>query len=98
MQQRRGIDGFGTGQLRQLTALDGIEPMFPGGPFFKEFALRTERPARELIEAARARGVLAGIALDRFQDVLPVRDGLLVAVTEKRSKEEIDLLVSALGG
>jgi glycine dehydrogenase subunit 1 len=84
--------------FERLTALDGIEPMFPGGPFFKEFALRTERPARELIEAARARGVLAGIALDRFQDVLPVRDGLLVAVTEKRSKEEIDLLVSALSG
>ncbi len=84
--------------FERLTALDGIEPMFPNGPFFKEFSLRTERPARELVDAARKHGLLAGIALDRFQDVLPVRDGLLVAVTEKRSKEEIDLLVSALGG
>ena len=84
--------------FERLTALDGISPLFPGGPFFKEFALRTERPARELIEAARRRGILAGIALDRFRDVTGVPDGLLVAVTEKRSKEEIDRLVEALAG
>ncbi|HEY8468142.1 MAG TPA: aminomethyl-transferring glycine dehydrogenase subunit GcvPA [Longimicrobiales bacterium] len=84
--------------FERLTALDGISPLFPGAPFFKEFALRTERPARELIEAARRRGILAGIALDRFRDVTGVPDGLLVAVTEKRSKEEIDRLVEALAG
>jgi glycine dehydrogenase subunit 1 len=82
--------------FERLTTLDGIAPLFPGGPFFKEFALRTERPARELIEAARRRGILAGIALDRFRDVTGIPDGLLVAVTEKRSKEEIDRLVEAL--
>ncbi|HEX7091159.1 MAG TPA: aminomethyl-transferring glycine dehydrogenase subunit GcvPA [Longimicrobiales bacterium] len=82
--------------FERLTALDGIAPLFPGGPFFKEFALRTERPARELIGAARRRGILAGIALDRFRDVTGIPDGLLVAVTEKRSKEEIDRLVEAL--
>src|SRR5690606_14054020 len=83
--------------FERLTALDGIQPLFPDGPFFKEFALRTERPARELVDAARSRGLLAGIALERFHDVLPLREGLLVAVTEKRSREEIDRLVDAVG-
>jgi len=82
----------------RITALDGFRPLFPGAPFFKEFAVRTPRPARELIAEARRHGILAGVALDRFRDRLDVPDGLLIAVTEKRSRAEIDRLVEVLGG
>lgn len=83
--------------FERLTAMDGLEPLFPEAPFFKEFALRTREPARALVEKARAKGYLAGVDLARFRDpALGVEDGLLVAVTEKRSREEIDGLAAAL--
>ncbi|HLU24197.1 MAG TPA: aminomethyl-transferring glycine dehydrogenase subunit GcvPA [Longimicrobiales bacterium] len=82
--------------FERITALDGFEPLFPGGRFFKEFAVRTPRPARELVARARQHGILAGIPLDRFGGRLGVDDGLLIAVTEKRSRAEIDRLVEVL--
>ncbi|MBI4539802.1 MAG: aminomethyl-transferring glycine dehydrogenase subunit GcvPA [Gemmatimonadetes bacterium] len=83
--------------FERLTAVNGFEPLFPGAPFFKEFAVRTPEPARELIAKALDRAYLAGVDLARFRDAaLGVEDGLLIAVTEKRSREEIDGLVAAL--
>ncbi len=78
----------------QIAALDGYELAFEA-PFFKEFAVRTSRPVDEVLEACRERGMLAGISLSRFADGLG--DSFLVAVTEKRTREEIDALVEALG-
>ncbi|MBI4521677.1 MAG: aminomethyl-transferring glycine dehydrogenase subunit GcvPA [Gemmatimonadetes bacterium] len=83
--------------FERLIATDGFEPLFPGTPFFKEFAVRGPDPAGVLIAKARARGYLAGVDLGRFGDsALAVEDGLLIAVTEKRTREEIDGLVEAL--
>jgi len=42
-------------------------------------------------------GILAGVSLSRFES-LEVADGLLLAFTEKRSREEIDRLVELLAG
>jgi len=64
-------------------------------PFFKEFVVRSRRPVKEVLAACRERGILAGVPLVRFDD--GYSDCLLVAVTEKRTREEIDALVSALG-
>jgi glycine dehydrogenase subunit 1 len=60
----------------------------------KEFAVRVERPAKEAIAAARERGVHPGYALGR--DYPRFDDALLVAVTEKRTAEDVDRLVEAL--
>jgi glycine dehydrogenase subunit 1 len=60
----------------------GFELVFPGKATFKEFAVRVGRPAKDAIAAAREAG-----GLD---------DALLVAVTEKRTTDEIDRLVEAL--
>jgi glycine dehydrogenase subunit 1 len=79
----------------RIVALDGIEPLFPDAPFFREFAIKTPCPAREVIERAAERGILAGVAISRFPHV-DVEDGLLIAFTEKRSKNEVDLLVEVL--
>ncbi len=82
------------GYARERLAAAGLEPVFPDKATFKEFAVRTGRPAREALAAARAQGVYAGYPLGR--DYAGLDDALLVAVTEKRTVDEIDRLVEAL--
>jgi glycine dehydrogenase subunit 1 len=79
----------------RIVAETGLEPMFPDSPFFREFALKTKGPARDLVRRAAERGVLAGVALSRFPHI-DVDDGLLVAFTEKRSKDDVELLLDVL--
>jgi glycine dehydrogenase subunit 1 len=77
----------------QLVAA-GLELAFPERATFKEFVVRTGRPAREALAAARSNGIYAGYPLGR--DYPGLDDALLVAVTEKRTVEEIDRLAEAL--
>ena len=56
--------------------------------------MRVGRNAREVVQAARERGVHPGYALGR--DYEGMDDVLLVAVTEKRTPAEIDRLVDVL--
>jgi glycine dehydrogenase subunit 1 len=70
-----------------------LEPAFDA-PFFKEVALRTPVPARDVIRRARELGVHPGYALGR--DYEGMEDVLLVAVTEKRTVEDIDHLADVL--
>jgi glycine dehydrogenase subunit 1 len=72
----------------------GLELAFPEKATFKEFAVRTGRNAREALANARAKGVYAGYPLGR--DYPGLDDALLVAVTEKRTVEEIAQLAEAL--
>jgi glycine dehydrogenase subunit 1 len=72
----------------------GIAEAFSEQATFKEFAVRSGRPAKDAIAAARARGVHPGYALGR--DYSGLDDALLVAVTEKRTRADIDRLVEAL--
>ena len=72
----------------------GLELLFPDRPTFKEFAVRAGRNGSDAIRAARARGVNPGYALGR--EYAGLDDALLVAVTEKRTTEEIDRLAEAL--
>jgi glycine dehydrogenase subunit 1 len=72
----------------------GFETTFSDQPTFKEFAVRVGRDARDVIRAARERGVHPGYALGR--DFEGLDDSLLVAVTEKRSTADIDRLVATL--
>ena len=84
------LSGYAQAELARV----GLEPAFPDRATFKEFAVRTGRPGREALAAARAKGVYAGYPLGR--DYSGLDDALLVAVTEKRTVEEIDRLVEAL--
>jgi glycine dehydrogenase subunit 1 len=72
-----------------------LEPMFPDAPFFREFAMKTPGPARAIIGRGAERGILAGVALSRFPHI-DVDDGLLLAFTEKRSKDDVELLLEVL--
>ncbi|HTK31444.1 MAG TPA: aminomethyl-transferring glycine dehydrogenase subunit GcvPA [Candidatus Saccharimonadaceae bacterium] len=62
--------------------------------FFREFALECPVPARDVIAAGRAKGVLAGVDLGRFKKEW--ERWLLVTVTEQRSREEIERWLDAL--
>jgi glycine dehydrogenase subunit 1 len=83
-----------SGYAKQRLGEAGLELLFPEKATFKEFAVRTGRNAREALTAARARGVYAGYPLGR--DYAGMDDALLVAVTEKRTVDEIDRLAEAL--
>jgi len=75
-----------------LAAVPGLTLAFEG-PFFKEFVVRTKAdPALVLAEVGRL-GYHGGIALGHWYPDLA--DGILVAVTEKRTKAEIDGLATA---
>lgn len=75
-----------------LTQVPGLKPAF-AGPFFKEFVVRSSKdPVKVLAEVGRL-GFHGGIALGRwFPDLA---DAILIAVTEKRTKAEIDGLADA---
>jgi glycine dehydrogenase subunit 1 len=74
----------------RLAEIPGVGLLFPEAAFFKEFALRLPRPAVDVRDELIERGFLAGVPL-------PDADGrgLLIAVTERRTREQIDGLVAA---
>jgi glycine dehydrogenase subunit 1 len=72
----------------------GFPPLFADTTTFKETAIHVGRDARDVVRAARERGVHPGYALGR--DYPGLDDALLVAVTEKRSTAEIDRLAEVL--
>lgn len=66
-------------------------------PTFKEFVIRdAENDVEQLLKNALSDGFLAGVPLGQWYPNLS--DCFLVAVTEKRTKEEIDALVRSLTG
>jgi glycine dehydrogenase subunit 1 len=79
---------------RDRLADVGFSDLFSAQTTFNEFAVRVGRSGRDVVRAARERGVHPGYALGR--DYTGLDDALLVAVTEKRTPEEIDLLAEVL--
>ena len=77
----------------RLTQIPGVSLRFDA-PFFKEFALRLPKPPDRVAARLARSKILAGLPLKSFDRKLA--DCLLVAVTEKRTKREIDQLAEAL--
>ena len=82
---------------RKLAEVAGVDLLYPGTAFVREFAIRTVEHSRAILERGFAAGILAGVSLSRFPS-LPAPDGLLLAFTEKRSRAEIDRLVEVIAG
>jgi glycine dehydrogenase subunit 1 len=78
----------------RMLDLPGVEPLATA-PVLREFAVRLPKPAPVVIERMVDEGFLAGIALDEGY-TSGGDDGLLVAVTERRTRVEIDGFVDAL--
>ncbi len=61
------------------------------------FCVTCPRPAAQIIQAAKRRGILAGVApYDRRLGRIGEPNDLLIAVTEKRTRAEMDALVGVL--
>ncbi len=74
----------------QLTSAPSLSRKF-NRPTFKEFVVQVKgRSVDKLIEKARQQNIFAGVPLAQWYPELD--DCLLVAVTEKRTKEEIERL------
>jgi glycine cleavage system P protein (glycine dehydrogenase) subunit 1 len=79
---------------KERIAATGLELPFAARTTFKEFAVRVGRNARDVVNDALDQGIHPGYALGR--DYPGMDDVLLVAVTERRTKEEIDRLAEVL--
>ena len=78
----------------QLVKLPGVTLKYGSRWYFNEFVLTLPMPADKVIRRLIQRGLAAGFPLVRYWPEMD-RD-LLIAVTEKRTKKEIDLLVHLL--
>ena len=77
----------------QLTKIPGVSLRF-AQPFFKEFALRLPKSPTTVVAKLAKRRILPGVPLKTYDRSLG--DTLLVAVTEQRTREEIDAYAGAL--
>ena len=78
----------------QLIKTGSFKPIFTA-PFFKEFLVESQKPVKELNEKLLADHIIGGYEVEK--DYPELKKGYLVAVTEMRSKEAIDLLVRKAG-
>ncbi len=81
------------GPESSLAALDGVEPLHDA-PVVREFAVRLDAPVDQVLDLCAADGIAAGYPLGR--EYPEHEDGLLVAITERRTREDIDRLADSL--
>ncbi len=98
---RRGLVELGELMIKRtayarekLAALDGVSLMHEK-PVVREFALTLEAPVDAVLEQLALDGINGGYAIGRGCD--HHTDGLLVAITERRTREQIDRFAQLLG-
>lgn len=72
----------------KLVASGKYEPAYPGKPFLKEFVVKSKAPYAPIKEMLEKEGFMAGV------EIAP--DTVAIAVTEQRTKEEIDKLAELM--
>ena len=77
-----------------LAAVEGVE-LLHEAPVVREFALELDAPVGEVLDRCAAEGVAAGYPLGR--EYPEYEKGLLVAITERRTRADIDRLAEVLG-
>lgn len=78
---------------KAVDSVDGYSIPF-SAPTFNEFVVRGPKPAIEILEAVREKGIIGGLALSKYYGAHD--NDFLVCVTETSSRENIDRFVSAL--
>lgn len=79
----------------RLSKVPGVELVTP--TFFNEFTVKLPKEARPIVRELADRGILAGVSLGRLypgEDTLA--NGLVVAVTETTTAEDVETLATAL--
>ncbi|MCD6418166.1 aminomethyl-transferring glycine dehydrogenase subunit GcvPA [bacterium] len=77
----------------KLTEIDGVELLFDA-PFFREFAIKLPQKADEIIDEMSQVGILAGLNVGKL--IPSMDDVLLVAVSDKYGKNDMDEFVVAM--
>ena len=79
----------------RLTQIPGVELV--NDSFFNEFTLRLPKEARPVVRALADKKVLGGVSLGRlYPKATELENGLVVAVTETSSAEDIETFATAL--
>jgi glycine dehydrogenase subunit 1 len=79
----------------EILKLSGFSAAYRAAPFFNEFAVKVRGgSAQKLCQKLEAQGIIAGYDLGR--ETRALEDRLLIAVTEKHRREDLDRLVRAL--
>jgi glycine dehydrogenase subunit 1 len=79
----------------RLAEVDGVELVTDR--FFNEFTLKLSKEARPVVRQLADKGILAGVSLGRlYPGVEELQNGLVVAVTETTTEEDVETLASAL--
>ncbi len=97
---RNGLKRMALDSYRRAHYLSGELDRLPGcvvkykGEFFNEFVIDLPRSAAEIQAELLKRDILAGPVLDRWYGGM--ENSLMIAVTEQRSREDLDRFVSAL--
>ena len=81
--------------LGAVTSIPGVELVYPGGCFFREFAVRIPGPAKEALESMDSAGVLGGLDLGNWW--AGMSDCLLIGCDEGTTEADISALTDALG-
>lgn len=80
----------------RVLSLPGYSAAFDDAPFFNEFTVKVRGgSAARVCDALEKERIIAGLDLGRVD--ASRKDALLVAVTEKHTREELDRFVAALG-
>ncbi len=100
---RRGIVELGELLLQRthyarerLVALDGVEKLHDQ-PVIREFALRLDADVAAVRRRCTRQGVNPGVDIHALTGREEDRGGLLVAITERRTRADIDRLAEVLG-
>jgi glycine dehydrogenase subunit 1 len=100
---RRGIVELGELLLarthyarERLSALDGVEKLHEQ-PVVRELALRLDADVAAVRRRCARQGVNPGVDIQALSGREEDRGGLLVAITERRTRADIDRLVEVLG-
>ena len=78
----------------RLAQVDGVESLHDA-PVVREFAVSLDAPVSEVLDRCAAEGIGAGYPLGR--DYPEHENGLLIAITERRSPQDIDRFAEVLG-
>jgi glycine dehydrogenase subunit 1 len=77
----------------RLTSIPGVK-LLQSGPTFNEFTISLPQSSQPVVSALLKKGIAAGVPAGEYYNGL--ENALIVTVTEKRSKSEIDRLAQAV--
>ncbi len=79
---------------QKLSSIAGVELMFQGTHFFHEIVVKFQIDAENVLNELSKQDILGGFNLSPYYSEL--KNCLLISVTETKSEEDIDVLISAI--